>query len=108
MSYLQTVVLGLIQGVTEFLPVSSSAHLAILPWMLRWPDQGLAYDVALHWGTLLALIVYFWKDWKRLLSAGVRGKNSEDRRLLIGHATPPHGHGVHAHVGALALQAERP
>jgi undecaprenyl-diphosphatase len=53
------VVLGLVQGLTEFLPVSSSAHLILIPWFLHWPDPGLSFDVALHWGTLLAVVIYY-------------------------------------------------
>lgn len=67
---MQAIVLGLVQGVTEFLPISSSAHLALFPWIFGWQDPGLAFDVALHWGTLIALAVYFWRDWARL-AAGV-------------------------------------
>lgn len=63
MTYLQSIVLGLVQGLGEFLPISSSAHLVILPWAFNFPDPGLSFDVALHFGTLFALIVYFWRDW---------------------------------------------
>lgn len=59
MSWLEVVVLALIQGLTEFLPVSSSAHLLLVPLFTNWPDQGLVFDVALHFGSLLAVIVYF-------------------------------------------------
>ena len=59
MDWLQTLVLALLQGVTEFLPISSSAHLILVPVLLGWPDQGLAFDVAVHVGTLLAVVVYF-------------------------------------------------
>jgi undecaprenyl-diphosphatase len=62
MSMLETVVLGLVQGLGEFLPVSSSAHLVLVPWLCRWPDPGLGFDVALHWGTLLAVVAYFRHD----------------------------------------------
>jgi len=55
----QAIILGIVQGLTEFLPVSSSAHLILIPWLLGWADQGLAFDVALHLGTLLALLVYY-------------------------------------------------
>lgn len=58
----QAIVLGLLQGLSEFLPVSSSAHLILAPWFLHWPDPGLAYDVALHLGTLLAVVGYFWSE----------------------------------------------
>lgn len=62
MDALQAAVLGLIQGLTEFLPVSSSGHLVLTPWLLGWTDQSLAFDVAVHLGTLLAVVVYFWRD----------------------------------------------
>ena len=62
MDILQTVILALIQGITEFLPISSSGHLILPAQLLGWTDQGLAFDVAVHLGTLTAVIVYFWKD----------------------------------------------
>ena len=65
----QAFVLGLLQGLAEFLPVSSSAHLAIAPWLFHWPDPGLAFDVALHFGTLVAVIWYFRRQWLALLRA---------------------------------------
>jgi undecaprenyl-diphosphatase len=55
-------VLGLVQGLGEFLPISSSAHLIIVPWLFRWEDPGLGFDVALHWGTLIAVLFYFRND----------------------------------------------
>ncbi|MGD0075006.1 MAG: undecaprenyl-diphosphatase UppP [Candidatus Binataceae bacterium] len=76
------VILGILQGLTEFLPVSSSAHLAIVPWLFGWKDQGLAFDVALHLGTLLALLIYYGKDWIAMLSSVVKG-GREERRLLL-------------------------
>jgi undecaprenyl-diphosphatase len=69
MSPFQAAVLGALQGVTEFLPISSSAHLYVVPTLLRWPYGGVAFDVALHWGTLLALLAAFWGDWWRLSRA---------------------------------------
>jgi undecaprenyl-diphosphatase len=79
----QAVVYGVVQGLAEFLPISSSAHLTLLPWLLDWEDPGLAFDVALHWGTLAAVLLIFWKDWIRLLSAGLAGRGREaDRRLF--------------------------
>ncbi len=62
MELFQAFILGMVQGLGEFLPISSSAHLIVTPWLFGWPDQGLAFDVALHWGTLLAVVVYFYKD----------------------------------------------
>jgi undecaprenyl-diphosphatase len=67
----QAIVLAIIQGLTEFLPVSSTAHLVLFPWLLGWPDGGLAFDVALHVGTLIAVLLYFMKDWVELTLAGV-------------------------------------
>src|SRR6185436_12300426 len=59
---LHAFVLGLVQGLGEFLPISSSAHLIITPWLFNWPDPGLGFDVALHWGTLAAVLLYFRGD----------------------------------------------
>jgi undecaprenyl-diphosphatase len=66
LSFLQIVVLAVVQGLTEFLPVSSSAHLILVPQLTGWPDQGLAIDVASHVGTLFAVLIYFWRDVGRL------------------------------------------
>ena len=62
MTVWQAIVLGVVQGLTEFLPVSSSAHLLVVPWLLGWESPGLAFDAALHLGTLAAVVVYFWRD----------------------------------------------
>lgn len=72
MSTLQAVVLGLVQGLGEFLPISSSGHLIVVPWLLGWADHGLAFDVALHLGTLLAVVAAFARDWWRLGASGLR------------------------------------
>jgi undecaprenyl-diphosphatase len=69
MDYLHAILLALVQGLTEFLPISSSAHLILLPRLLGWADQGLAFDVAVHIGTLAAVIAYFRHDVIRLLYA---------------------------------------
>lgn len=69
MELLRAVVLGIVQGVTEFLPVSSSGHLILVPALFRWPEQSLAFDVALHGGTLLALLGYFWREWAAMAYA---------------------------------------
>jgi undecaprenyl-diphosphatase len=68
---LHAIILGIIQGLTEFLPVSSSAHLALIPWLLGWNDQGLSFDIALHVGTVLAVIVYFFRDWVQVIAQGL-------------------------------------
>ncbi|HUK30688.1 MAG TPA: undecaprenyl-diphosphate phosphatase, partial [Candidatus Acidoferrum sp.] len=70
MSLFQAVVLAVVQGLTEFLPVSSSAHLVLVPWFAGWKEPGLAFEVALHAGTLVAVLLYFLKDWIELVLAG--------------------------------------
>jgi len=80
-------ILGIVQGLTEFLPVSSSAHLILVPWFLGWKPEGLTFDVALHVGTAIAILAFFWKDWirlaKELLLGFKEGKllGNADRRL---------------------------
>jgi len=81
-SVFQAIVLGAIQGLTEFLPVSSSAHLIIAPWLFRWQDPGLAFDVALHLGTLLALLTFYWRKWLDM-GLSLAGGNRVPRRLLF-------------------------
>lgn len=77
MSPFQAAVLGAVQGLTEFLPISSSAHLYVIPRLLGWTYAGLAFDVALHWGTLLALLAAFWGDWLALARNALIGLPSE-------------------------------
>jgi undecaprenyl-diphosphatase len=72
MDFIQSVILGAIQGITEFFPVSSTAHLVLLPWFLSWKDEGLAFNVALHMGSLIAIIYYFRADWIRIISEFLR------------------------------------
>jgi undecaprenyl-diphosphatase len=64
----QAIVLAIVQGLAEFLPISSTAHLVLFPWLLGWKDPGLTFDVALHAGTLLAVLVYFWRYWLDMFS----------------------------------------
>ena len=83
---LQATVLALIQGITEFLPISSSAHLVLPSLLFGWQDQGLAFDTAVHLGSLLAVVTFFWRDLKRLTVAGsyqILGKSSADGRYAI-------------------------
>ncbi len=70
MSIFQAIVLAVVQGLTEFLPISSTAHLVLFPWLAGWPEPGLAFDVALHVGTLFAVFFYFLRDWIDLTLAG--------------------------------------
>ena len=98
MTLLQAIILGALQGLAEFLPISSSAHLTLAPWVFGWQDPGLAFDVALHAGTLIALAWYFRSDWIELISAGfsiLRKRkietHVEKRLLLLVIATIPGG-----------------
>lgn len=85
MTYLQAIVLGVIQGLTEFIPISSSGHLILVPRLLGWDDQGLAFDAAIHLGTLAALVVYFRAE----LAAFVTGGLSRRLALLIAAGSLP-------------------
>jgi undecaprenyl-diphosphatase len=78
----QAILLGLVQGLGEFLPISSSAHLVLVPWLFRWADPGLTFDIALHIGTLVAVLIYFWKDWLQLLIHGFSNAKSREGRLF--------------------------
>lgn len=71
MDSLQAVLLGIVQGLTEFLPVSSSGHLVLVPWALGWGEPGLLFDTLVHWGTLLAVVTYFWTDLWGMVKAWV-------------------------------------
>ncbi|MCL6448504.1 MAG: undecaprenyl-diphosphatase UppP [Armatimonadetes bacterium] len=82
MSIGEAVILGIVQGLGEFLPVSSSAHLVLVPWLVGWPYAGLTFDVALHLGTLLAVVCYFWRDWLVLLVDGLRRAPTVEGRLF--------------------------
>lgn len=87
MSFLQLIVLALIQGISEFLPVSSSAHLVLVSQFSNWADQGLAFDAAVHVGTLAAVVLYFRRDLAALARAGLhREADPRQRTLLIGLA----------------------
>lgn len=91
MPLIEVIVLAAVQGITEFLPVSSTAHLALIPWLLRWNDPGLAFDVALHVGTLVAVLLYFLKEWVDLTLVGFGMKpvfaseRSSGRAPELGH-----------------------
>lgn len=81
MPFLEVIVLGIIQGLTEFLPISSTAHLVIIPALVGWPDPGLSFDIALHVGTLAAVLIYFFRDWIQILAAGFGIKWGTDPAL---------------------------
>lgn len=86
---LRALVLGLLQGLTEFLPISSAAHLILLPRLLGWPDQGLVFDIAANTGTLLAVLVYFRRDLAQQVLAGWRGWRSFSTLAATPTAPPP-------------------
>jgi undecaprenyl-diphosphatase len=86
MDLFHAAILGALQGFTEVLPISSSAHLILVPWLLKWPESGLTFDVALHLGTFLALSLYFWRDIIEMIvsffdAIAARSLNTPARRL---------------------------
>lgn len=100
MDLLEAIVLAIVQGATEFLPVSSSAHLVLVPWWLNWDKSPLMFDAVVHLGTLLAVLIYFWRDWLTLVRASLHAlridtlpnfNQDPDARLvyLIGIGTLP-------------------
>lgn len=85
MNLIEPIVLGTVQGLTEFLPISSSAHLVLVPFFLGWTDPGLAFDVALHVGTLCAILIFFRREWVEILEdlVGTRRKSGVTWKLLV-------------------------
>src|SRR6185503_20099558 len=84
MGVIEAIVLAVVQGLSEFLPISSSGHLVLAPYFFGWPDQGLAFDVAVHVGTLVALLVYFRRELTVMAVAWLRsltGRHDRDSRL---------------------------
>ena len=87
MDSVQSFILGVVQGITEFLPISSTAHLVLVPWFFSWHDAGLPFNIALHLGSLIAILIYFYQDWKRIITEFIkctfRGsfKENNDGRL---------------------------
>jgi undecaprenyl-diphosphatase len=78
MTIFKAIILGIIQGVAEFLPISSSAHLIVFPYLFGWEESSLAFDVALHFGTMMAVLVIFFKDWWNLFIGAIKDiKNKE-------------------------------
>ena len=86
MSVLKAIILGIIQGVAEFLPISSSAHLILFPYLFGWEESGLAFDIALHFGTMMAVLAIFFKDWWNLFSGAIKDikdkKKSPNGRMV--------------------------
>src|SRR5215510_12508068 len=85
MPLMQVVILAIVQGLTEFLPVSSTAHLYLTTWLLGWHDPGLGFDIALHIGTLLAVLIYFFRDWVQIIAQGFGVRIGRDNELRHNH-----------------------
>ncbi len=73
MDIFQSIILGIVQGIAEYFPISSTAHLALIPWIFSWKDPGLSYNVALHFGSLFAIIIYFRKTWQLIITEFLQG-----------------------------------
>jgi undecaprenyl-diphosphatase len=82
MNIIQAIIYGIIQGIGEFLPISSTAHLVLVPWFFGWRDPGVVFDVALHLGTAIAVVFYFFKDWLKLINAGLTSPKTQDGKLF--------------------------
>ncbi len=82
MSIIQAIIYGIVQGIGEFLPVSSTAHLVLVPWLFGWQDPGVVFDVALHLGTAAAVILFFARDWLKLIGAGFTKPKTQDGKLF--------------------------
>ena len=83
---IKAIILGIIQGIGEFLPISSSAHLILVPYLFGWEQSGMSFDIALHFGTLMAVLAIFFKDWWKLFMGAVnkvtKGKDSFDNKMF--------------------------
>ena len=71
---IQSIIIGGVQGISEFLPISSSGHLVLIPYVFKWNYNGLSFDIALHFGTLIAIVVYFWKDWVSIIASAINSR----------------------------------
>jgi len=104
----QIIVLAIVQGITEFLPISSSGHLILIPVFTGWPDQGIVSDVMVHMGSLAAVLVYFWRDVVRLIKGGIellRLRMTDDSRMalyIILATIPAVGFGLFLKLSGLA------
>jgi undecaprenyl-diphosphatase len=85
MPILQVIVLAVVQGLTEFLPISSTAHLYLTSWLLGWQAEGLDFDISLHLGTLLAVLIYFARDWMQIIAQGFGIPMDGDNELKHNH-----------------------
>lgn len=80
MSIIQSIILGIVQGIGEFLPISSSAHLILVPFLLGWDESSMAFDIALHFGTLLAVLVIFFMEWWNLLIGAIKDLTNKKKK----------------------------
>lgn len=103
----QAIVLGIVQGLTEFLPISSSGHLIIFPWLLEWESAGLAFDAAIHLGTLTAVVVYFRREILRMIAA-IPHALSDPISLLRRPMPGNHAQDVDARLGLMIVVATLP
>ncbi len=83
MNILQSFILGVVQGITEFLPISSSGHLILVRDFLHWADSGLSFDIIVHFGTLAAILIYFWRTWQKLIIGFFKGE-ADSRKIVFG------------------------
>src|SRR5947208_3744117 len=86
MPLFQVIVLAIVQGLTEFLPISSTAHLYLTSWLLGWHAESLTFDIALHIGTLVAVLVYFARDWIQIVAQGLGMSYGRDAELKLNRA----------------------
>lgn len=103
----QAIVLGIVQGLTEFLPISSSAHLIIFPWLFDWETPGLSFDASLHLGTLVAVLVYFRREIGRMIAA-IPLALSNPLDILLGRTISPSDRDIDARLGLLIAIATIP
>src|SRR5436190_14535123 len=82
----QVIVLAIVQGLTEFLPISSTAHLYLTSWLLGWQTESLTFDIALHIGTLLAVLAYFARDWIQIVAQAFGMNYGRDSSLKLNRA----------------------
>ena len=83
MPMIQVIVLAVVQGLTEFLPISSTAHLYLTSWLLGWQTEALQFDIMLHLGTLAAILIYFFRDWVQIVGQGFGMRVGYDRTRAI-------------------------
>ena len=76
---IRSVIIGGVQGISEFLPISSSGHLVLIPYIFKWDYNGLSFDIALHFGTVIAILAYFWKDWMGIIKSAVGSRQSAEK-----------------------------